>query len=147
MDNTPYKIRCEQCNLIPLTLLREQYDLMFLYSYIHGKFNMDVKNLFNFDIRVRQTRLADADLLLQIPRVHNTILREWYTVRVCHLWNKLSNELRSIRPGLNAQTLNLRFKHEINTVLNEAFNTKFAVYDICTWRYRCGCHTCRTINR
>ena len=93
MNNISYKDRCEQCDLIPLSYLREQYDLIFLYNYLHDKFSLVEESLFKVDIRCRQTRLADAHLLLHIPRVHTNVMTEWYTIRVCYLWNKLCNNI------------------------------------------------------
>ena len=89
------------CNLLPLTHLRDFYDMVFLYNLIHGKYHIHFDVFFKYLVPTKQTRSYQNVLLLSIPRSRTNTFRDWYTIRCSRLWNTFPNYIRQIVPVPN----------------------------------------------
>jgi hypothetical protein len=145
-----YKTRLRNLSLLPLSFLREYYDLCFFYCCIHGIYDINISNIIPFtnltndDLDVipdrMPTRSSTDRLRLSTPRCNTETARHFFTKRIVKLWNGLPEQIRSI-PAVDKHIR--QFKHSILEHLVLTFLAKFDSENTCTWVSYCECSRCR----
>ena len=136
-------MRLLKCKLIPVCMMKDIYDCTFLYNLLCGYFDVSADNFVCRNENNRTTRSTNDNFLLTIPRHRTEHFRNWYTIRVCYLWNKLPVNVRHSQPGYNRNTLNTKLKRELKVYCQNYFLTNFNIVNMCTWKLCCLCYMCR----
>jgi hypothetical protein len=136
-----YKTRLINTGLLPLSYLREIYDLIFFYKCTNGFYNLDLTSLIPFrnsDSAVT-TRNDHDPLRLEIPISRTVTARRFFSFRIVDTWNSLPLSIRSV-VCTNKNVLPLK------QLLFLHYRNKLSTFDpdnCCTWATRCTCAACR----
>ena len=141
-----YKESLTACNLLPLNLTLEYYNLCFIFNVLHGRFKIDSNSLFREMHNARVTRTAVQTLILHVPRAKGVSYKMWFNVRGCYMWNSLPEAIRAITPAdkENGKIDNI-FKKRLLNYLGTVFEDNYDNHMLCTWKIWCGCATCRNV--
>lgn len=122
-----YKDRLLQTNLLPLSVRRDEADLVYLFKCLNGDNNVNIDDFVQFaSSSQRVTRQNSSPRFLIVPRVRTERHRRFYFNRVAYNWNKLPANARSM-------TNLSEFKSFLRGHLNERFQISFDPLNMCTW--------------
>ena len=138
-----YIERLNQTNLLPLSYLREIYDLVLFYNMLHDRLNIDKNRYFNFSNELRLGRSAGKDSGIIIPFYKTEHGKAFYTCRVVHLWNKLPSNIRDTLPPEIRTSKPTIFMRLLFNYYRDKLQETFNVERVCTWVSACSCPECR----
>lgn len=137
-----YKTRLTRIGIIPLSYLREQNDLCFLYKCLHRYYDFDIFSYVQLcEPTATNTRSNSEPLRLKPHTFKTELAASFFTHRIIDSWNALPPSVRTITPQ---NRLIYTFKLQLKCLLKTVFNARFSVADTCTWMLRCRCRTCRS---
>ncbi len=91
LQNTPYGDRLIFLNSVSLELRRLHLDLPFLYKLIHGSFDIDCENFFEF----KSDRTRGHSWALVSKHCNKDLKRFSFSQRLVNIWNFLSETIVS----------------------------------------------------
>ena len=135
--------RLLELKMLPLSYLREVYDITLFYDMLHNRLNIDMNRYFLTNIQVRRGRSNNENVAI-VPRLYRTeSRRSFYTNHVLKIWYNLPKDIRNIIPPVDVSRKPRQFKNSLNRFY---FNRLTLIYDInnvCTWTHVCNCINCR----
>ena len=94
----------------------------------------------------RVTRTTVQTMILHVPRARSVSYKMWINVRGCYMWNNLPEAIRAITPP---DKENIRidsiFKKKLLNYFRTIFEDNYNNHILCTWRFWCGCVSCRNV--
>jgi hypothetical protein len=137
-----YHQRLVRLNMLPLAMRRDYFDICLFFKYLTGIiFKSEITNYVTFvsnEGMCMCTRSSTDPYKLNMP-ICNTVFRQkMFFVRIIHLWNFLTPELRTLN-----ETLLDTFKKHLKTYLLTLLYNQFDPNDVCTWVLSCRCSRCR----
>lgn len=133
-----YKERLDILGILPLSFRREILDLSFFFKCMNSEYNLNTAQYVETLPSVsRTTRSASAGNMLRPKLCRTETFARSYFNRVTHMWNLLPNECRLC-------TDTAVFKRNVNRFYGELLEY-FNPDDVCTWRVRCTCPSCRLV--
>ena len=107
-----YNERLLHLHLAPLSLRRDQNDVIFFWKCVHRIYDLDLKKFVSFSHdNPRQNRSSTESFRLYQPMFKKEAFRQSFFNRIYYLRNKLPNDVRCIT----------KTSHFINNVKNVLF--------------------------
>ena len=103
------------CYLPSLELRRLWSDLVLCFKIVHKLIDIDFTEFFEFERSVYNTR--GHMYKLRIPKIVNSVRKNFFSIRVLPVWNSLPNELVGV-------TSILKFKNGLRQVNLNNFLTR-----------------------
>ena len=129
-----YKSRLKSLHLLPLMMLLELNDIMFLVNNLKNPSNsFDISNYVSFS----STATRSGSLKLTHSRSISNSQRHFYFNRLTSLWNSLP----PIDLTLGAPTI----KSKLKVYFWSVFLSRFDAYNTCTFHIVCPCRSCKSI--
>jgi hypothetical protein len=98
LGGLPYEAKLEALGLQSLSERRTDADLLLMYKVHSGKCTVNPALWYQVASRPGQQTRASSDLLnVRKPFARTDIRKNFYTVRICDLWNGLPNNVRAAR--------------------------------------------------
>ena len=88
-----YSERLVACELPSLELRRLRADLLLCFKIVHNLIAIDFNDFFELEQSQYNTR--GHKFKLRIPKIHNTLRKNFFSVRILPVWNYLSSEIVS----------------------------------------------------
>jgi len=138
-----YKERLTSLDLLPLTLRRDKFDLLFFYRCKEGHYDLDINNFVEFRNNKNgqdhpTTRSSSDSLKLKPKKCKTEAHMVFYFNRIVPLWNQLPLCTRK------ADSFSM-FKAGVGNFLKSHFTHNFCSSDTCSWSSTCRCSNCRFI--
>jgi hypothetical protein len=138
-----YKDRLLQCNLLPLTYVREIHDLILFYDLTNRRLNVNIDRYFLSNIEQRRGRSANVDVGVKKRLFHTEQSNSCYGNRSISLWQNLEPNVRQIPPPVKKECKPLAFKRALYKEYYKRLLEKFDPANVCSWVTVCRCATCR----
>jgi hypothetical protein len=115
LNNTDlsYVNRLEQCSLLPLSYMREVYDLILFYNMYHDRLAVDFGRYFTVDHTLRRGRSAHSTTGVIARRFRTERCRSFFTNRVLWLWESLPEPVRNIPPPVSVKSKPISYKNAL----------------------------------
>src|ERR1051325_10254144 len=94
LRDLPYVKRLEACDLPSLELRRLRTDLILCFKIVHRLIAIDFSDFFELEENKHFTR--GHKYKLRIPKICNTIRKNFFSIRIIPVWNHLPADLVSI---------------------------------------------------
>ena len=135
-----YKERLTSLKLLPLTLRRDKFDLLFFYKCKEGHYDLNIDNFTEFSVRNGlghpTTRSSSDSFKLKSQFCKTEAHIAFYFNRIVPLWNQLPLSTRK------AGSFSI-FKFGVGVFLRSHFNQNFCPSNTCSWSATCRCSNCR----
>jgi hypothetical protein len=115
LNTLTYSERLVACYLPSLELRRLWSDLVLCFKIVHKLIDIDVTEFFEFERSVYNTR--GHMYKLRIPKIVNSVRKNFFSIRVLPVWNSLPNELVGV-------TSILKFKNGLRQINLNNFLTR-----------------------
>jgi hypothetical protein len=137
-----YKERLNKCELLPLSYMREVFDYILFYNIINQRLDIDIDRYF---VSAENIRRGDRTGLLNfvVRKCKTEKAKNFYTIRIIHLWNLLPPEIKEIPPPINPSSKPIAFKRALYRYYTNKLKNDFDVLNPCTWVSKCNCVNCR----
>jgi hypothetical protein len=137
-----YVERLNEANLLPLSFLREVYDLTMFFGMIHNLLDVDLNRYFSIDHNLRRGRSElHAFGIVQRKYKHNHCAY-FFNNRILETWHRLPVWIKNIQPSGLIQNCNA-FKAALLKHYKMELGMVFDTNDLCTWVSWCNCYNCR----
>ena len=137
-NNRPnYKSRLIELNLLPISYWMECRDLCFMFKYLNGCFDVDLKDFVKIHIG-RTRNSADTLKLYPVHRHRTSLFRDSYFNRIVIIWNNLPFQIRN-------STSFISFKSRLNEYYFDKLLSTFDSDRSSTWKTICP--HCRTVGK
>jgi hypothetical protein len=141
--DSDYKTRLARLDLLPISYIKEFYDLCFFYKCIHRFYDFDISHIIPLpNVRRPGTRLGQDTSRLARQPIRTETAAHFFSHRIVNLWNDLPMSVRSITCTNN---FFLPFKSALLIFYKLKLINVFSIEDTCTWISHCRCANCRQI--
>ena len=120
MNGLNYEERLRRLKLPSLEFRRKRGDMIETYKYLHKKYNTNKPELVKSEVSITRGN----SLKLEIPRREIKVRSNFFTKRVCELWNSLPNRVVTA-PSVNA------FKNRLQQLHRKCLESPFFP---CNWQ-------------
>jgi hypothetical protein len=138
-----YVERLRITHLLPLSYVRELFDIIFFYNLAYGRLNVDLDRYYMMNRQMRRGRSVETNFGILVRRYNTHKASNFFTSRAYRLWINLPHQIKSIKPPLNVKSKPIRLKKELYKFYFEKTFRTFNVDNQCTWVSVCQCKNCR----
>ena len=128
-----YNEKLLHLHLAPLSLKRDQNDVIFFWKCLHRVYNLDLTKFVSLSHDNPRQNRSSAEIFRLNPHMFKKeAFRRSFFNRIYYFWNKLPNDVRCI-------TETYHFINNVKNVMFFNFSLNASNDSTCSWHFQCIC--------